>query len=410
MKDFPTSDRAAIGSTTILLLALLTALDAMAIDMYLPGMPAIAQDFGVAPSRIQQTLAVFLAGLALGQGLYGPLLDRYGRRKPLLIGIVIFVAGSVLAALAPSVEWLMAARFLQALGAAAGLVTPRAIVADLCTVSESARVFSLLMQVMMIAPIVAPILGGYLLGHGGWRAIFWTLAALGGAGLLWGMKSLPDSLPRERRVPLKAATFARAYARQATNAPFMAYTLAGGFVLGSLFSYISGSAFVFTQHFALTPTQFSLGFALNAASFFAMSQLTARLTARFGLAPLIRWSVVAVAAVMALLAATTLWVDSLALMMTLLFIGFGFLGLLLPAAGVLSLEDHGAVAGSASALLGAIQMITAALSMTVVGVFADHTPAPMLIGIALCAIAAMLTTLWTLRRLPTHLASAPPSS
>jgi DHA1 family bicyclomycin/chloramphenicol resistance-like MFS transporter len=141
-----------------------------------------------------------------------------------------------------------------------------------------------------------------------------------------------------------------------------------------------------------------------------MSQLTARLSARFGLAPLIRWSVVAVAAVMAVLAVTTLWVDSLALMMTLLFIGFGFLGLLLPAAGVLSLEDHGAVAGSASALLGAIQMITAAVSMTVIGVFADHTPAPMLVGIALCAIAAMLTTLWTLRRLPAHLASAPPSS
>ncbi len=132
--------------------------------------------------------------------------------------------------------------------------------------------------------------------------------------------------------------------------------------------------------------------------------------ARFGLVPLILWSVTAVAAVMLLLAVTTLWVDSLVLMMTLLFIGFGFLGLLLPASGVLALEDHGAVAGSASALLGAIQMITGAVSMTLVGVFADHTPAPMIIGIAMCAVAAMLTVIWTLRRLPAHLASAPPSS
>jgi DHA1 family bicyclomycin/chloramphenicol resistance-like MFS transporter len=184
-----------------------------------------------------------------------------------------------------------------------------------------------------------------------------------------------------------------------------------GFGLATFFVFIGSAPFVYIEYFGLTPTQFSLCFALNAASFFAMSQLTARLSARFGLAPLIRWSVVGVAAVMVLLAATTLWGSHLGLMMSLLFIGFGFLGLLLPAAGVLSLEDHGAVAGSASALLGAIQMITAAVSMTLVGVFADHTPTPMLIGIALCAVAALLTTLWTLRRLPAHLLpGAPPSS
>jgi DHA1 family bicyclomycin/chloramphenicol resistance-like MFS transporter len=181
-----------------------------------------------------------------------------------------------------------------------------------------------------------------------------------------------------------------------------------GFGLATFFVFIGSAPFVYIEYFGLTPTQFSLCFAVNAASFFAMSQLTARLSARFGLPPLIRWSVVGVAVVMTLLVTSTLWSDNLALMMTLLFIGFGFLGLLLPAAGVLSMEDHGAVAGSASALLGAIQMITAAVSMTLVGVFADHTPAPMLVGIALCAVAAMLVTLWTLRRLPTHLACARP--
>jgi len=171
----------------------------------------------------------------------------------------------------------------------------------------------------------------------------------------------------------------------------------------TFFVFIGSAPFVYIEYYGLTPTQFSLCFALNAASFFALSQLTARLSARFGLAPLIRWSVAGVATVMALLALTTLWGNGLPLMMALLFIGFGFLGLLLPAAGVLSLEDHGAVAGSASALLGAIQMITAAVAMSLAGLFADHTPAPMLIGIALSAVAAMLTVWWTLRRLPAHL-------
>ncbi|EZP67453.1 transporter [Pseudomonas sp. RIT357] len=191
---------------------------------------------------------------------------------------------------------------------------------------------------------------------------------------------------------------------------FIGLSVVCGFGLATFFVFIGSAPFVYIEYFGLTPTQFSLCFALNAASFFAISQLTARLSARFGLVPLILWSVTAVAAVMLLLAVTTLWVDSLVLMMTLLFIGFGFLGLLLPASGVLALEDHGAVAGSASALLGAIQMITGAVSMTLVGVFADHTPAPMIIGIAMCAVAAMLTVIWTLRRLPAHLASAPPSS
>ncbi|MEG2632888.1 MAG: MFS transporter, partial [Comamonas sp.] len=159
----PSTPPSRFGWPFLFLLAMITALDAMAIDMYLPAFPAVAQELGASAGKIQQTLSVFLVGLALGQGLYGPLLDRFGRRWPLLIGLGVFVLGSVLAALAPSVEWLLFARFLQALGAAAGLVAPRAIVSDVCSVQESARVFSVLMQVMMIAPILAPVVGSYLL-------------------------------------------------------------------------------------------------------------------------------------------------------------------------------------------------------------------------------------------------------
>ncbi len=147
----PTPSRITFGWPLLFLLAMITALDAMAIDMYLPAFPAVALELAASPGKIQQTLSVFLVGLALGQGIYGPLLDRFGRRRPLLIGLGIFVLGSVMAALAPSVEWLLAARFLQALGAAAGLVAPRAIVSDVCTVQESARVFSVLIG-MLVKP------------------------------------------------------------------------------------------------------------------------------------------------------------------------------------------------------------------------------------------------------------------
>lgn len=399
MQTTRTAGRPAITAPLIILLALLTALDAMAIDMYLPGMPAIAQDFGVPPSRIQQTLAVFLAGLALGQGLYGPLLDRYGRRWPLLLGIGIFVTGSVLAALAPSVEWLMAARFLQALGAAAGLVTPRAVVADLCSVSESARVFSLLMQVMMIAPIVAPVLGGYLLGHGGWRLIFWALAGLGLLGLAWGMRSLPDTLPAQGRVPLRPGHIARAYGRQARHPAFMAYTLAGGFVLGSLFSYISASAFIFTQHFTLTPTQFSLLFAGNSVSLVLGGQAGNALQRRgvaeqqtlfIGLA--IHTAVGLALAVAALAGAATL-----PLFAALLALAIGSLGLVFGNITALTMAQAGAQAGVASALMGMLQYLLSA----VVG-YGASLAGPVTVtlpwSIAVCGALAVVLSLAAARR------------
>jgi MFS transporter, DHA1 family, multidrug resistance protein len=301
-------------------------------------------------------------------------------------------------------------RALQAFGACAGMVIPRAIVRDLYTGHEAARLMSLLMLVMSVSPILAPLAGSVVIALWSWREVFAVLAVVAVLCLVMTAVQLPETHPPERRMGKTLGTAFSSYGALLRDPVFIGLSVVCGFGLATFFVFIGSAPFVYIEYFGLTPTQFSLCFALNAASFFAMSQLTARLSARFGLVPLILWSVTAVAAVMLLLAVTTLWVDSLVLMMTLLFIGFGFLGLLLPASGVLALEDHGAVAGSASALLGAIQMITGAVSMTLVGVFADHTPAPMIIGIAMCAVAAMLTVIWTLRRLPAHLASAPPSS
>ena len=393
-----------------LLLGLITAVGPFAIDSYLPALPTLGASLHASPAAVQMSLTVFFMIIGVCQLFYGPISDVFGRKPPIYAGLVIFAVASVGCALAPTIEVLIGFRALQAFGACAGMVIPRAIVRDLYTGHEAAKLMALLMLVMSVSPILAPLAGSVVISLWSWREVFVALAVVSVACLVMTIVQLPETHPAERRLGKTLGNAFGSYGALLRDPVFTGLSVVSGFGLATFFVFIGSAPFVYIEYYGLTPTQFSLGFAVNAASFFAMSQLTASLSARFGLARVIRWSVMAVAAVMVLLAVTTLWVDSLASMMTLLFIGFGFLGLLLPAAGVLSLEDHGAVAGSASALLGAIQMITAALSMTLVGVFADHTPAPMLIGIALCAVAAMLTVMWTLRRLPAHLASAPPSS
>ncbi|WP_095184761.1 multidrug effflux MFS transporter [Pseudomonas sp. Irchel 3H9] len=393
-----------------LLLGLITAVGPFAIDIYLPALPTLGASLHASPAAVQMSLTVFFVIVGVCQLFYGPISDVFGRKPPIYAGLLIFAIGSIGCALAPTIEVLIGFRALQAFGACAGMVIPRAIVRDLYTGHEAARLMSLLMLVMSVSPILAPLAGSVVIALWSWREVFAVLAVVAVLCLVMTAVQLPETHPPERRMGKTLGTAFSSYGALLRDPVFIGLSVVCGFGLATFFVFIGSAPFVYIEYFGLTPTQFSLCFALNAASFFAMSQLTARLSARFGLVPLILWSVTAVAAVMLLLAVTSLWVDSLVLMMTLLFIGFGFLGLLLPASGVLALEDHGAVAGSASALLGAIQMITGAVSMTLVGVFADHTPAPMIIGIAMCAVAAMLTVIWTLRRLPAHLASAPPSS
>jgi MFS transporter, DHA1 family, multidrug resistance protein len=393
-----------------LLLGLITAVGPFAIDSYLPALPTLGASLHASPAAVQMSLTVFFMIIGVCQLFYGPISDVFGRKPPIYAGLAIFAVASVGCALAPTIEVLIGFRALQAFGACAGMVIPRAIVRDLYTGHEAAKLMALLMLVMSVSPILAPLAGSLVISLWSWREVFAALAVVAVACLVMTVVQLPETHPAERRLGKTLGSAFGSYGALLRDPVFTGLSVVSGFGLATFFVFIGSAPFVYIEHYGLTPTQFSLGFAVNAASFFAMSQLTASLSARFGLAPVIRWSVMAVAAVMVLLAVTTLWVDSLALMMTLLFVGFGFLGLLLPAAGVLSLEDHGAVAGSASALLGAIQMITAAVSMTLVGVYADHTPAPMLIGIALCAVAALLTVIWTLSRLPAHLVSPPPSS
>lgn len=387
------TQRTTVGTQLIILLALLTALDAMAIDMYLPGMPSIALDFGVSPGRIQQTLSVFLGGLAIGQAMYGPLLDRFGRKSPLVIGVAIFVVGSVLAALATSVEWLMAARFLQALGAAAGLVSPRAIVADLCDTQESARIFSLLMQVMMIAPILAPLIGGYLLSHGNWRFIFWVLTLLGIIGLLWSLRTIPDSLPKHQRAPLHLGSILRAYYTQFKAPVFMAYTIAGGLVLGSLFTYISTAAFIFTSHYQLNPTHFSYLFAGNSIALVIGGQISNMLLKRLSMHTILYIGLIVhslAAALLFILADTA----TLPVYIACLALSIGALGLVFGNLTALTMANVGPQAGVASALMGTLHYLVAAIIGYIVSLAAQG-PATLPIAITCCGIGAIVCCMLT---------------
>ncbi|MEH4877857.1 multidrug effflux MFS transporter [Klebsiella variicola] len=395
MNKYRLSRTGNLSLSLILLLALLTALDAMAIDMYLPGMPDIAADFNASAGRIQQTLSVFLAGLAIGQGLYGPLLDRFGRRIPLLAGIGIFIGGSVLGAVAPSVEWLLFARFVQAIGAAAGLVAPRAIVADSCSLADSARIFSLLMQVMMIAPILAPIVGSYLLGHGGWRFIFWVLAVLGAVGLVWGSRIISDTLPSEKRARLNPGAIMRAYSLQLRNTVFMAYSMSGGLVLSSLFIYISSSAFIFTQHFNVSPAQFSYIFAANSIGLVAGGMLSNRLATK-GLSS---QKILTIGLSIHTLAALCLFViarseiGGMPLYGCVLAIIIGSLGLIFGNVTALTMNNAGPQVGTASALMGMLQYFIAAVIGYVASLFVQ-SPDLMPLVITFCgALAAIFQRL-----------------
>lgn len=392
-----------MGVALIGLLALLSGVDGIVIDMYLPGMPEAAADLGVPAGRIQQTVSIFLAGLALGQALYGPLLDRFGRRLPLLLGLAILALGSVAAALAPTVEWLLAACFLQALGASAGLVTPRAIVVDLYDVNESARIFSLLMLIMMVIPIVAPIAGGYLLGWGSWRLIFWALAGLSVAGCLLGLKVVPDSLPIEQRVPLRFGSMIRAYGRQLASPGFLLYLLGGGFVFSSLFIYVSMSSFVFTEHFQLTAVQFSYLFAVMSMVLVLGAGLSTLLLG-WGLRPrqVMLWGI-CIHGLFGLLLyiAVQLNEDSLLLYAGLLAVAVGSVGLILGNLFALTMDSAGQQLGVASALMGSSHYLMSALVSYVVSLASvGHATLPLaivicaLLALSLCLLAQPAIKLW----------------
>jgi MFS transporter, DHA1 family, multidrug resistance protein len=332
-----------------LILGLISAIGPFAIDMYLPALPDIGASLGADVGAVQLTLTVFFLALGSGQLLYGPVSDMVGRKPPLYFGLGLFTLASVGCALTTDMQTLIVLRFLQGLGAAAGMAIPRAIVRDLHTGTEAARLMSLLMLVFSVSPILAPLAGSGVIVLAGWRAVFWCVALASLVGMALVYWRLDETRGPEQRVQSSLGSALRAYGLLLRDAHFLGLVGIGACAMSGFFVFLAGSPFVYINHYGLTPTQYSLSFSFNAVAFIGASQLTALLGRRFGLVRLIKFAASASGGVMlCLLGFYLAGGDRLAVLMALYFVASGFLGLVIPTASVLALDRHGAIAGTAS--------------------------------------------------------------
>lgn len=381
-----------------LILGFLSAVGVSALDIYLPSLPSIAKDFNTDGSTLQLSLTSYFIAMAIAQIVYGSVSDMYGRRPPLIAGMTIYVIGAIGCALAPSVHALIAFRFIQGLGAGAGAVIARAIVRDLHTGPEAARLMSLLMLVFSISPLLAPLAGSFIVSVGTWRDIFWVLTAFGVLGAFLVTFILNETRTKEKRLESSLSGAFRNYGLLLIDPYFMGVVGIAAFGMSSYMVYVSNSSFVIIEHFGLTPSAYGIMFALNAIPFFVFSQMNARLARRYGLRRVVRTAALLYSSMMVLLLATRLaGIDNFVVMTVLLLAGYGFLGLVVPSSAVLALEAHGRIAGTASALMGTLQFVAASIVTALVSLFFDGTSMPMIAGIGLCSIMVVMFSLLTLR-------------
>lgn len=385
----------------IVLMGALTAIAPLSIDMYLPSFPAIAAELS-ALGRVELTLAAFFIGVALGQLFYGPVSDRFGRKPPLYFGLAVFALASAGAALAQSIEALVLWRFLQGLGGCAGMVIARAVVRDRCAPQEAAKAFSLLMLVMGLAPILAPILGSFLLKVASWRALFAVLAVFSVLCLLAIWKTLKESHDIKNAEPLHLGRVLENYASLLQHRPFMAYTLSSGLAFSGMFAYIAGSPFVLMQLHGLTPPQYGWMFGANAFGLIAASQINMRLLRRYDMTLLLQAGlIIAASAGIFLLTLTALHQLTLPLLLTGLFVFTSSMGLIAPNGGAAALADQGAKAGTASALMGALQFTLATLTGASMSLWHDGSSVPLVSVMAFCGVVAALLPTLVLRKTAT---------
>ena len=388
-------------------LGLLAAVGPFAIDMYLPALPAIAADLGASTAATQMTLMVFFISFGVAQLVYGPLSDMWGRKPPLYFGLALFALAGIGCGLAPSIEWLIFFRFVQGIGAAAVAVIPRAVIRDLHTGPEATRLMALVILVFSVSPILAPLAGSAVIVPFGWRAVFVAVTIVAVLGIVLMGLLLPETWPPSQRIVGSFANVLRGYGLLLRDMKFLGLTFIGGLGMASFFAFLASSSFVYIGHFGLTPMQYSLAFSVNAVGFIGASQFAAKLGERFGMAPMVTTAVtVYMGMSLVLLGVTLAGIDQLAVLMTLLFLAFACLGLVIPSTMVLSLEDHGPIAGMASALGGTLQFVAGAATITLASVFFDGTSLPMVTVIAACAVGAFVLTRLTLGGRP-HAAVQP---
>jgi len=376
-----------------IVLGLLAALGPFATDTYLPALPTIAVDLNTSIAATQASMIAFFGAIGLTQVIYGPVSDIVGRRAPLYFGLGMFIIGSIGCALSPDIETLVGFRFVQGVGACAGIVIPRAIVRDLHTGLDATRLLSLIMLVFSISPLLAPLAGSGLIVVGGWRSIFVAVTLIGVLGVGLVMFALPETRLKQDRVKASLRVTLASYSTLLRDRHFLGIASTGGFAMAGFLVFLANSSFVYVEHFGLTPTQYSFAFALNAMGFIGGAQFSSMLSRRLGLGGLVRAAVATFAALAVGLFVMTLFgIDRLEIMTLLLFLMFACLGLIVPANAALALDAHGPIAGMAAALLGTIQMLLGAVVITLISLYSDGTSLPMVGAIAACAVGSLVSS------------------
>lgn len=375
----------------ILILGLLSAIGPFSIDMYLPGFPAIAADLQTTVDAVSYSLASFFIGISFGQLLCGPLLDRFGRKIVLIIGLLVYLAASIGCALSTSIEMLIVFRLIQALGGCVGMVAPRAIVRDLFPVEENAKVFSLLILVLAVSPILAPTVGSYVIAWMGWNYVFVVLTVLASLILLAVIFWLPESKQPDPTFSLKPRPILNNFIGVAKHPQFYTYAFSGGIASAGLFAYLSGSPFVFMKLYGVTEQQYGWIFAIIAAGLIASSQLNSLLLRTYKSEQLMKTILVVQTIIgIGLLTGTVLDILGLYGTIFMIFLFLSCQGFSFPNSAALSMAPFTKEAGSASALMGAIQMGLGALAAAMVGFLNAKNAIPMTAVMAICTTVGLI--------------------
>ena len=375
----------------ILILGLLSAIGPFSIDMYLPGFTAIAKDLRTTTAYVSLSLSSFFIGISIGQLLYGPLLDRFGRKNPLYFGLILYVFASIGCALCTSADALIAIRLLQALGGCAGMVAARAMVRDIFPVKENAKIFSLLMLVVAVSPIIAPTTGGYVTAIFGWQSIFIILASIGFVTLVLVHFALPESRKADDSISLLPKPIIKSFLEIIKVPQFYTYAFTGSIAAAGLYAYIAGSPHVFMELYHVTGEQYGWIFAIIAGGLIGSSQVNTLMLRKYTSEQIIR-----IALLCQSIAGITLFIGTIFHFVGLfssIFLIFIFLscqGFTFPNSSALSMAPFTVNAGRASALMGAIQLGVGAFTSAVVSFLHNETAIPMTGVMAACAVLSFL--------------------
>lgn len=382
----------------IVVLGILTSLAPLSIDMYLPAFISLEQFFQTDAAHVQLTLSSFFIAFAIGQLIYGPLADRYGRKVMLYGGLAVFIVASLACVFAESIESLIVLRFFQAIGASAGIVIARAMVSDLFVAREAAQVYSAMMLVMGAAPMLAPLMGGYLLSLFGWGSIFEALAAFGVIALVLTHFLLQETRGPNPSTDLSPKAVLGRYFALLKNRRYVGYTLAGGMGMAGMFAYIASSPFVFIDHYGIDTDHFGWFFGVNALAFIAFAQINGRMLKYKTPFEIVRIAIIVQVVVSVLLLLQSYLSGELYSVVVPLFFQIGLLGFLVPNMTALALAHFKANAGSASAFLGSMQFLVAGLVSMFVSSLHSDSPVTLALAMFLCAVVSFLIFQFVCRR------------